>query len=260
MSRVTITFLLVLTFGSSPASAQTSAADSAAGLFRTSDLAYAAAFFGSLLAIESLKGIDASLSPDSPPTGFTEDLVRMGNAFGNGVVVYSLGGVAFLGGELFGVSRLSRVGIRALGALAASSVIVLPAKVTVGRHRPSGGGGDSDEFDSFAFNAESFAFPSGHTASAFALAGAVSNEFSEDAPWVPYVAYPLALLTGVSRVVDRKHWATDVIAGAAVGIFAAEFSGRLFGSRETQRGIVGSIRPIVSAGGDGWMLGLSARP
>lgn len=270
-------------FGLSPASAQVPAAapmhtservrtlvqlpavDSTEALFRRSDLAYAAVFFGSLIAIKPLAGVDESLSPDNLPTGFASDVYEVGDAFGNGLFVYSLAGAALLGGQLFDSSLLSRVGVRALGSLAASTVIVFPTKVIVGRRRPSGGDRDADEFDSFAFSSRFYSFPSGHTASAFALAGAVSDEFAEDASWVPYVAYPVALFTGTSRVLGRKHWVTDVIAGAAAGMFANKLAGRILGGSETERGSgtehgAGStLQPIFSVGGGGWIVGLSAR-
>jgi membrane-associated phospholipid phosphatase len=250
--------------GLKPASAQVpgevpaSATDTTAPLLRTSDLAYAAVFFGSLIAIEPLEGLDSRLSPNTLPTGFTADFADAGDTFGKGYVAYGLGGAALLGGKLFGSSRLSRIGIRAIGALAASDVIVFPAKVIVGRQRPAGGD-DTDRFDSFAFEREFYSFPSGHTAHAFALAGAVSDEFADDAPWVRFVAYPIALATGASRLIGQEHWATDVIAGAAAGLFASEISNRLFGGRGTSSGTVGAIQPIFSAGSDGWVVGMSAR-
>jgi YegS/Rv2252/BmrU family lipid kinase len=60
----------------------------------------------------------------------------------------------------------------------------------------------------------SFSFPSGHTASAFAFATAVSSE-------LPYLAVPLALgasAVGYSRIRGRVHYPSDVLAGAALGI------------------------------------------
>ncbi len=264
LRRSVINCLLILAVSSplaaqEPSAAQTTAADSTPGLFRTSDLAYAAVFFGSLIAIKPLEGVDESLSPDNLPTGFASEVYEIGDAFGNGAIVYSLSGAAFLGGKLFDSPRLSRVGLRAIGSLVASSLIVFPTKVIVGRRRPTGIDGDADEFDSFATSSAYWAFPSGHTASAFALAGAVSDEFAEDAPWVRYVAYPVALLTGTSRVLGRKHWVTDVIAGAAAGLFANKVSGRMFDRREADPGTVGAIQPILSPGGDGWIVGMSIR-
>jgi hypothetical protein len=54
---------------------------------------------------------------------------------------------------------------------------------------------------------------------AFALATAINRESS----WrgTPWITYPLATLVGWSRVHDQQHWASDVVAGAALGTWTA---------------------------------------
>ncbi|HEU4903412.1 MAG TPA: phosphatase PAP2 family protein [Flavisolibacter sp.] len=59
-------------------------------------------------------------------------------------------------------------------------------------------------------------FPSGHTTVAFAAATVYALEYA-DKPWVPVMAYTAASLIGFSRITENKHWATDVLAGAALG-------------------------------------------
>ncbi|HET7898951.1 MAG TPA: phosphatase PAP2 family protein [Flavisolibacter sp.] len=59
-------------------------------------------------------------------------------------------------------------------------------------------------------------FPSGHTTVAFAAATVYAMEY-KDRPWVPVFAYTAASLIGLSRITQNAHWATDVIAGAALG-------------------------------------------
>lgn len=63
-------------------------------------------------------------------------------------------------------------------------------------------------------------FPSGHTAWAFLGATAVSRELGHRSPWYTIGAYAAATGVGVSRVVDRRHFPTDVIAGAGIGVVA----------------------------------------
>ena len=75
---------------------------------------------------------------------------------------------------------------------------------------------DPDQFDPFSGHNS---FPSGHSTVAFADAEALDRETS--ARWVPWAAYPLASLVGWSRVRDDKHWGSDVVAGAALGYWAA---------------------------------------
>jgi membrane-associated phospholipid phosphatase len=67
-------------------------------------------------------------------------------------------------------------------------------------------------------------FPSGHTTAAFAAASAVTSEAERMWPhhfWlVAPVMYGGASLVGVSRMYHDKHWASDVVLGAAVGTFS----------------------------------------
>jgi len=59
-------------------------------------------------------------------------------------------------------------------------------------------------------------FPSGHTTVAFAAATVFAMEY-KDRPLVPIISYTAATLIGLSRITENKHWATDVVAGAALG-------------------------------------------
>ncbi|MBI3003284.1 MAG: phosphatase PAP2 family protein, partial [candidate division NC10 bacterium] len=59
------------------------------------------------------------------------------------------------------------------------------------------------------------AFPSGHASRAFAVAAVFADRY--DGP-VPTLAYGAAGLIAASRVVLDQHWASDVVAGAALGI------------------------------------------
>jgi membrane-associated phospholipid phosphatase len=59
-------------------------------------------------------------------------------------------------------------------------------------------------------------FPSGHTTVAFAAATVFAMEY-HNKPLVPILAYSAATLIGLSRIAENKHWATDVLTGAAVG-------------------------------------------
>jgi membrane-associated phospholipid phosphatase len=202
---------------------------SQSSLFRSSDLVYAGLFFGSLAAVYPLEKLDEELSPERLPTGFPGAFDSAGSLAGNGFVVYGLSGITFLTGTLIGNKQVARIGLRSAEALVLADLIVFPFKVGVGRRRPTGGDPDSDEFEPFSFTTEYYSFPSGHTAHMFAIASTLSRELKHQAPWVPFVAYPVAAMVGASRVVGKKHWVTDVVGGAAAGLFAGHFVGRLHG-------------------------------
>ena len=65
-------------------------------------------------------------------------------------------------------------------------------------------------------------FPSGHTATAFMCATMLHKEYGSVSPWISFGGYAVASFTGVSRMMNNRHWCTDVIAGAAIGVAAVE--------------------------------------
>ncbi len=69
---------------------------------------------------------------------------------------------------------------------------------------------------------ENNSFPSGHTASAFAAATFLSEEFGEKYKWVPYVSYSLASSVGVLRIMNNKHYLSDVLVGAGIGFLSTK--------------------------------------
>jgi Membrane-associated phospholipid phosphatase len=65
-------------------------------------------------------------------------------------------------------------------------------------------------------------FPSGHTANAFVGAHILFKEYNHVSPWISVAGYSAATLTGIMRVRNNKHWTSDVIAGAGVGMLSVE--------------------------------------
>jgi len=70
-------------------------------------------------------------------------------------------------------------------------------------------------------------FPSGHTATAFTGAHILFKEYQDISPWIGITGYAAATTVGVMRMLNRKHWLSDVMAGAGVGIISAEIGYRL---------------------------------
>lgn len=105
-------------------------------------------------------------------------------------------------------------------------VIVLPLylllKNTIRRDRPC----DRLSLHAAIRPADVFSFPSGHTAFAFTFATVLSETY----PAVALLAYAIATLIGLSRVLLSVHYPADVFAGAALGLACADLSVRLLGA------------------------------
>ena len=65
-------------------------------------------------------------------------------------------------------------------------------------------------------------FPSGHTAQAFAGASLLSQEYGCRYKWVPWLAYSVATSVGVLRIANNKHFLSDVLMGAGLGILSTK--------------------------------------
>lgn len=66
-------------------------------------------------------------------------------------------------------------------------------------------------------------FPSGHTATVFMTATMLHKEYGHRSPWYSIGAYTVATVTGVTRQLNNRHWMSDVMVGAGIGILATEF-------------------------------------
>lgn len=109
---------------------------------------------------------------------------------------------------LVGRRPMSVLTLLAAGHLAAWSTG--PLKEWASRERPVG--------VRIRDHVDSFAFPSGHTAAAFAVAGVLAAQMPKR--WRP-LAYGLAASAGIGRMHVGAHYLLDVVGGAAVGLAIA---------------------------------------
>jgi membrane-associated phospholipid phosphatase len=119
-------------------------------------------------------------------------------------------------------------GFRVGASVLLAGVVTQGAKWVFGRARPDTSDSEWD-FAPFSGNESMW---SGHTAFAFAFATSLSQEIHRT--WATVGLYGIATGTAWSRVYDNKHWASDVLMGAAAGIASAKLAtGRwtLFGLR-----------------------------
>ncbi len=68
-------------------------------------------------------------------------------------------------------------------------------------------------------------WPSGHTATAFVGATLLHKEFGlTRSPWYSVAGYGVATATGVMRVLNNRHWISDILSGAGIGIMSTEIA------------------------------------
>ena len=92
---------------------------------------------------------------------------------------------------------------------AAMAVLVDIGKYSLKEMRPDGSTNNS--------------FPSGHTATAFASATILHKEYGlTRSLWYSVAGYGFATMTGVMRVMNNRHWASDIVCGAGLGIFSVD--------------------------------------
>jgi membrane-associated phospholipid phosphatase len=78
-------------------------------------------------------------------------------------------------------------------------------------------------------------FPSGHTSSSFAGAEFMRIELKPSLPLLSCAGYLGATATAVIRLLKNRHWLADVVAGAVVGVLAAQLTYSLMNKIETRK-------------------------
>ena len=82
-------------------------------------------------------------------------------------------------------------------------------------------------------------WPSGHTATAFVGATILHKEYGlTRSPWYSIAGYSLATATGVMRVLNNRHWVSDVLSGAGIGILSTELGYGICDLLFKQRGLL----------------------
>ena len=95
-------------------------------------------------------------------------------------------------------------------------------------------------------------FPSGHTAQAFMAAAFFNKEFGKKYPWASVGMFTMATGIGVLRILNNRHWVSDVLAGAGFGILSVELSYVLHKRDREKKKLPGVIMPSYQNGSFGF--------
>ena len=142
--------------------------------------------------------------------------------------------VAAFGMKLIGVQSTHKIldmAILYVLSNGVNGVIVESGKYVIGRERP-------DQSDRFSF-------PSGHTSTAFVAAEFLHQEYKDQSAWISVGGYSMATLVGVARIYNNKHWMSDVIASAGIGILSTKavywiypYLQKFFNKKDKKTGVV----------------------
>ncbi|MFL9830348.1 phosphatase PAP2 family protein [Flavobacterium sp. ST-87] len=87
---------------------------------------------------------------------------------------------------------------------AISYIVVTAIKNSVKAHRPD--------------SSNQLSFPSGHTAIAFTHAALLYQEYKDADFWYASSGFVFATATGILRVANNKHYTSDILTGAGIGL------------------------------------------
>jgi len=122
-----------------------------------------------------------------------------------GAAVYVLNAVGIQGKNNFRDRTIIYLAANALmGATILSMKHLIPAE------RPDSSGNDG--------------FPSGHTGTAFVAAEFLRQEYGDISPWYGIGGYAAAIATSYLRVYNDKHWFSELLPGAGIGILSAKIA------------------------------------
>jgi membrane-associated phospholipid phosphatase len=132
---------------------------------------------------------------------------------------YTLAGIcggSYLLGHVGGNEHMKETGWLGLQAIAHTQIFVFALKQATNRVRPA----THDKHPTFWRGGDSF--PSGHSATSFAVATVFAYEYRHHIA-VPITAYSLATLVAFSRFSGQKHWVSDVFVGGSMGFLIGRF-------------------------------------
>jgi len=182
---------------------------------RKENLLALAAFSGGCAALMVLDDDIKNFSQDpSNRNGGLDSVFSFAEIFGNGYFAGTVCCGVYAAGLGLKNRELKHAGFRLTESFLITGAITTITKTVAGRARPNTGYGPFS-YSPFSFNSQNRAFPSGHTSTAFSMATVIAGSYGR---FPGICAYTAAALTGFSRIYYDWHWASDVFAGAVLGI------------------------------------------
>ncbi len=184
----------------------------------------------SLIATVAVAPLDKPVADEMKETDWQQDQrlrhATQALAFAGGPGPFLLGAGLFTGGMIGRSPTIYGAGERLTESVVLAALLTGLGKGIAGRALP--GVKTSEEFEwdrGFHHgNGPFVAFPSGHTAAAFAMASALTEESSAWQPgiqrYVGPIAYATASAIGLARVYQRVHWMSDLPLAAAIGTWS----------------------------------------
>ena len=147
-------------------------------------------------------------------SGSVQDWIRITNRLGGGMNPAMVVLFFYLAGVAYSAPRWRQYALQMTLAGAGAGLFAQVIKYAVGRARPELWLGPFQHA-----RASATSFPSGHTVGAFALAGILL--FTSPSRALRAVAVVVAAGVGLSRILAFRHWTSDVVASAAIGLIVA---------------------------------------
>lgn len=172
---------------------------------------------GLLILAGTIAVLDEPLRDAVDPTPGGNSLLHRADRFGERSTTHALAAGLYGWGAWQEDARAQAAGIDVFVAtLISGGLVTSKLKRVFGRERPYLAG-NAQAFDLMGGRSQDQrAFPSGHSTEAFTVASVIAAHYP-DRPAVVWTAYGLAALTGLSRMKKDQHWASDVLAGSAIG-------------------------------------------
>jgi membrane-associated phospholipid phosphatase len=143
---------------------------------------------------------------------FSKNVSKIGATY----TTLPIAGALYLYGRKRNDAKAREVGVLGAEALLDSAIIVQILKLGFGRERP-----DEPDGNGRFFKGKD-SFPSGHAIETWAFASVISHEYAPS-KIVPVITYGLAAAVSASRLTGRRHYASDIVAGGAMGWFIGRY-------------------------------------